>query len=69
MPLEPDQLDTALAIQAEMTAGLYRRMIASGQMTKDEYRDLLRKAQGDREMNASVFGGPLRALYQVAPLR
>lgn len=69
MPLAPEQIETALAIQSEMIAALYRGMIAQGMMDEQEYRDLMATAQGDREVNGSLFLGPLAPLYRVVQRR
>lgn len=64
-----EQIETAIAIQSEMLAGLYRAAIDRGGLTPEEYREVLSALAGAREVSARLFAGPLSPLYQVAPLR
>lgn len=63
MPLDEQQIETALAIQSEMIAQLWRWMIGQGHMTEDDFREALATAQDDRAVSGRLFAGPLAPLY------
>ena len=67
--LTPEQIETAIAIQSEMLAGLYRTAIDRGELTAAEYREVLSSLADTHEVSGRLFVGPLAPLYQVAPPR